>query len=438
MTCTLSQLKQQLSNNKADSALIRLYGRAALSVQKSRYQDLLKEAEQHLSGNSYLLASAPGRTELGGNHTDHNNGRVVASAVDLDCIAAVTPTRDNLVTLYSSEYPEPIRVELDSLTAEPSERGRPEALIRGIGAARNRRGGTNQGFTAVVDSTCKPGSGLSSSAAFSVLIGGIFAVLDDAPLDPVQLARDGQFAENSFFGKPCGLMDQLSSAAGYTLGIDFKDPLNPAITRIETNFEDWDYRLLIIDTGGSHSNLTAEYAAVTEEIGWATRILNRDKARGLSLATVLEQVTALRAGAGDRALLRLLHFITEDQRAADQTDALHHRNYDRFLELVKLSGDSSCKLLQNCSSAQNTREQGVLLAISLTEQFFPKAVCRVHGGGFAGTVQAYVPKDRFDDYQLLMERVFGERAVIPVVTGRPGFCFWAEDGWVFPGAGEFA
>ena len=200
MTCTLSQLKQQLSNNKADSALIRLYGRAALSVQKSRYQDLLKEAEQHLSGNRYLLASAPGRTELGGNHTDHNNGRVVASAVDLDCIAAVTPTRDNLVTLHSSEYPEPIRVELDSLTAEPSERGRPEALIRGIGAARNRRGGNNQGFTAVVDSTCKPGSGLSSSAAFSVLIGGIFAVLDDAPLDPLQLARDGQYAENNFFG----------------------------------------------------------------------------------------------------------------------------------------------------------------------------------------------------------------------------------------------
>ncbi|MGI9537810.1 MAG: galactokinase, partial [Desulfocapsaceae bacterium] len=290
----------------------------------------------------------------------------------------------------------------------------------------------------MVDSTCKPGTGLSSSAAFAVLIGGIFASLEKESLDPVQLARDGQFAENNFFDKPCGLMDQLSSAAGYTLGIDFKDPANPAITRIETRFEDWDYRLLIIDTGGSHSNLTAEYAAVTQEIGWATRILNRDKARGLSVTDVLEQITALRAGAGDRAVLRLLHFITEDRRAADQTDALLKCDFNRFLDLVKQSGDSSCKLLQNCSSAQNTREQGILLAMSLTDQLFPKAVCRVHGGGFAGTVQTYVPKDRFDDYQLLMERVFGERAVIPVVTGRPGYCFFAEDGWVFPGAGEIS
>lgn len=436
MASTLAHLEQYLSKGQADPALIRLYGKAAISVQKDRYLRLLAEAGKRLSGSGYLLASAPGRTELGGNHTDHNNGRVLASAVDLDCIGAVTPTRDKCVTLYSSDYPEPINVGLNSLTPDPGEQGTPEALVRGIGSARSRRGSNNQGFAAVVDSTCKPGSGLSSSAAFSILIGGVFAALENEPLDPVQLARDGQFAENSFFNKPCGLMDQLSSAAGYTLGIDFKDPANPAITRIETNFEGWDYRMLIIDTGGSHSNLTAEYAAVTEEIGQATRILNRDKARGLSLATVLEQVNAIRAGAGDRALLRLLHFITEDQRAADQTAALLRRDLDRFLELVKQSGDSSCKLLQNCSSAQNSREQGILLAISLTDQLFPEAVCRVHGGGFAGTVQAYVPKERFDDYQLLMERVFGERAVIPVVTGRPGFCYCAENGWVFPGAGE--
>ncbi len=438
MTSTLAHLGQWMSNDEADPALIRLYGRAALSFQKNRYLGLLREAEKRLSGSDCLLASAPGRTELGGNHTDHNNGRVLASAVDLDCIAAVTPTRDNRVTLYSTDYPEPISVDLGSLNPEPGERNAPEALVRGIGAARNRRERPNHGFAAMVDSNCKPGSGLSSSAAFSVLIGGVFAALDDAPLDPVQLARDGQYAENNFFDKPCGLMDQLSSAAGYTLGIDFKDPANPAITRIETNFEDWDYRLLIIDTGGSHSDLTAEYAAVTEEIGQATRILNKDKARGLSVGSVLEQVGALRSGPGDRALLRLLHFITEDQRAADQTEALLRQDYDRFLELVKQSGDSSCKLLQNCSSAQNSREQGILLAISLTDQLFPEAICRVHGGGFAGTVQAYVPNERFDDYQLLMERVFGERAVIPVVTGRPGFCFCGEDGWVFPGAGEVA
>ncbi|MGI9535428.1 MAG: galactokinase family protein, partial [Desulfocapsaceae bacterium] len=189
MTCTLAHLNPYLSNDKADSALIRLYGRAALGVQKNRYLRLLKEAEQRLSGSRYLLASAPGRTELGGNHTDHNNGRVLASAVDLDCVAAVAPNRDNRVVLYSGDYPEPISVDLSTLNPEPGERGSPEALIRGIGSARNRRGSSIQGFKAMVDSTCKPGTGLSSSAAFAVLIGGIFASLEKESLDPVQLAR---------------------------------------------------------------------------------------------------------------------------------------------------------------------------------------------------------------------------------------------------------
>ena len=273
----------------------------------------------------------------------------------------------------------------------------------------------------MVDSTCKPGTGLSSSAAFSVLIGGIFSVLEDEAPEPLQLARDGQLAENEFFGKPCGLMDQLSSAAGYTLGIDFADPANPAATKIDTDFEDWGYRLVIIDTGGSHSDLTEEYAAVPEEIGRVTQFLKRDKARGLSVADLLEQVSALRTEAGDRALLRVLHFITEDLRAARQTDALLQRDYEQFLQLVRQSGNSSCTLLQNCSSSKNSREQGILLAIALTEQLFPRAVCRVHGGGFAGTAQAYVPKDQYDDYQLLMKQVFGEGSLIPVLTGRPGF-----------------
>lgn len=432
MTSTFADLKDNLSQGRSDSALGRLYGKAATGVQKRRYGRLLSEAEQRLGGGTCFLASAPGRTELGGNHTDHNNGRVVASAVDLDCIAAVVPAADNRVTLFSTDYPEPISIVLDALDPDPGERETPEALIRGVGAAWQRRGSSIQGFTAVIDSTCKPGTGLSSSAAFSVLIGGIFSTLAGSSPDPLQLARDGQFAENTFFDKPCGLMDQLSSAAGYTLGIDFKDPANPAITRIETSFEEWGYRLLIIDTGGSHSNLTADYAAVTEEIAQAVQILHREKARGLSVDEVLKEAGALRTGAGDRALLRLLHFITEDQRAAEQIEALQRHNYGRFLELVKQSGDSSCKLLQNCSSSQNSREQGIMLAISLTEQLFPEAVCRVHGGGFAGTAQAYVPKDQFDDYQLLMEQVFGERSLIPVMTGRPGFCLCTADGWVFP------
>ncbi len=427
-------LKRCLDEGAADAGLIRLYGEPAVALQRSRYQLLLAEAEQRLSGQRWFLASAPGRTELGGNHTDHNNGRVLASAVDLDCLGIATPAAEHCVTIYSADYPEPIRVDLDRLTPQQNEGGTPQALIRGIAAARRQQNRKLGGFSSLVHSTCKPGTGLSSSAAFSVMIGGIFATLFDQGVpDPLQLARDGRFAENEFFGKPCGLMDQLSSAAGYTLGIDFKNPDNPALTRIETSFEGHHYHMLIIDTGGSHSDLTADYAAVTEEIGRATKVLGADKARGISMGTVLKNIAGIRRQAGDRALLRLLHFITEDQRAADMTAALQTGDFDAFLDLVRQSGDSSCRLLQNCSSASNTEEQGILLAMALTKQGFPEAVCRVHGGGFAGTVQSYVPNRLLDDYRLLMEQVFGEGAVIPVVTGRPGFCSWTENGWVFAG-----
>jgi galactokinase len=431
MNSTVADLREALAAGRADQGMIRLYGKTALAGQQARYRQLLADAEPRLEDRGCFLASAPGRTELGGNHTDHNNGRVLASAVNLDCIAAVSPRGDDRVSLFSREYPDPISISLDILSPDPAERTTSEALIRGVGAARRQRGRPIRGFTAVIDSTCKPGTGLSSSAAFAVLVGGIFGVLENEAPEPLELARDAQFAENEFFGKPCGLMDQLSSAAGYTLGIDFADPAHPAMTRIETGFEDWEYRLLLIDTGGSHSDLTGEYAAVTEEISRVTRLLQRDRARGLSVTDVLERVPMLRVKAGDRPLLRVLHFITEDLRAARQTEALLQRDYEYFLELVRQSGRSSCRQLQNCSSSGNIREQGILLAISLTEQLFPKAVCRVHGGGFAGTAQAYVPKDQFDDYELVMKQVFGEGSVVPVVTGRPGFCHFTAAGWLF-------
>ncbi|MEJ2057463.1 MAG: galactokinase family protein, partial [Desulfofustis sp.] len=384
----LRKSKSRLEQGAADAGLVRLYGETALDFQRQRYLNLLGRAEQLLGDRPPVLASAPGRTELGGNHTDHNNGRVLASAVDLDCIGFGVPADYQRITIYSDGHPEPIRVELNSLTPQQEEEGTPQALIRGVAAARAEQNRKLGGFSAVVHSTCKPGTGLSSSAAFSVLIGGIFAALfDQDPVNPIQLARDGRFAENHFFGKPCGLMDQLSSALGQTLGIDFAVPENPQITHIESDFKRFGYQLLIIDTGGSHSSLTPEYAAVTAEIGRAVRLLGAEKARGITIEAVLKQIHEIRRQAGDRALLRLLHFIAEDQRAAEQTAALQRGDWARFLRLVKSSGNSSCRFLQNCSSAATTEDQGLLLAMALTEQLFPKAFCRVHGGGFAGTVQ---------------------------------------------------
>jgi len=430
MSVPAATLQSLLDNGAADAGLIRLYGEDALLFQKSRYQDLLNNALTHLGSGHALLASAPGRTELGGNHTDHNNGRVLASAVDLDCIGVCTATTDSMVTVHSADHPETIRVNIEQLSPDQDETATPQALIRGIAAARNQTKRMIGGFTAVIHSTVKPGTGLSSSAAFSILLGAFFSALfDRETADPVQLARDGRFAENHFFGKPCGLMDQLASAVGSTLGIDFEDPENPLITTVNCEVERFGYRLLIVDTGGSHADLSPDYAAVTEEISRAVEVLGVDIARGVTTELVLEHITEIRHRAGDRAVLRLLHFISEDRRAAEQLAALTRSDFDTFLKLAEDSGDSSCLFLQNCSSPKNSREQGLLLAMALTRTLFPEAICRVHGGGFAGTVQTYIPHGQFNDYRLLIETVFGEGAVLPVLIGRPGVCVFTEKGW---------
>jgi len=434
MSTPAAVLQSLIDRGAADTGLIRLYGEGALGYQKSRYQELLGNAQRRLVAGDMVLVSAPGRTELGGNHTDHNNGRVLAGSVDLDCIGVSAASGDQLVTIYSAGHPDTIRVDLTRLEPQEDEAATPQALIRGVAAARKQQQRPVGGFTAVIHSTLKPGAGLSSSAAFSILLGGIFSALfDKKPPDPLQLARDGRFAENRFFGKPCGLMDQLTCALGSTLGIDFKDPDNPEINRVDFSVERFGYRLLIIDTGGSHADLTSDYAAVTEEIGRAVTLLGAATARGITLDSVLEQITEIRRQAGDRALLRLLHFLNEDRRAAEQLAALKVGDFNTFLKLVEDSGDSSCRFLQNCSASDTSFEQGILLGMALTRTCFPEAVCRVHGGGFAGTVQTYVPHGRFNDYRLLLNKVFGEGAVLPVLIGRPGFCMFTDRGWRFYG-----
>ena len=434
MSATPAALREALISGRADQGLLRLYGRSALSFQKKRYLQLVEAAQKETLGNQCLLVSAPGRTELGGNHTDHNNGRVLAAAVDLDCVAIAAPVDVPAVCLSSSDYPDTIRVDLQELAPRPEEQATPHGLIRGTAAARVDNGRQLGGFSCIVHSTCRPGTGLSSSAAFAITIGTVFSLLCDADLpDPVQLARDAQYAENNFFGKPCGLMDQLSSAVGSTLAIDFQNPQLPVIRRIDSSFEDAGYRLLIIDTGSSHVELTADYAAIPEEIARCTRILGTDKARGLRLEDVAPHLAELRQQAGDRALLRLIHFIAEDQRAARQAEALEAADFKTYLELVRASGRSSCELLQNCSTSKNTHEQGLLLAIALTEHYFPGAICRVHGGGFAGTVQAYIDAASAADYIHFMEQVFGRGSVLPVNIGRPGLCWFDGTNWSFSG-----
>ena len=427
------QLCQQLRSGALDPVFQKLYEREELPRQKERYLDLLERLLAGEPDTPVLLVRVPGRTELGGNHTDHNHGTVLAAAVDLDCVGAVAATETGVVDLVSAGYPDRINVDLRDLAPREEERGRPEALIRGVAAGFAVETGGIGGFRGYLQAGFKPGTGLSSSASFAVLVGGIFNfLLAKGRLSAEKLAHLAKDAENHYFGKPCGLMDQMTCAVGTTLAIDFQVPDSPRIERLAMTKKMGGYRLVVIDTGGSHADLTPEYAAIPDEMKAAAAIFGRDVGRGLSPAQVLAAIPAIREGAGDRAALRLLHFVEENQRAIAMAKALAEDNFALYLQLVAQSGASSCMLLQNCVSSRSSHQQGILLGLALSSRYCPEAVSRVHGGGFAGTIQAYVPEEMLSGYSRNMAKVFGADSVIPLRIGRPGLCCLHSGGLTFP------
>ncbi|QGY41976.1 galactokinase [Pseudodesulfovibrio cashew] len=377
-----------------------------------------------------VLVSAPGRTELGGNHTDHNHGVVLAAAVSFDCLAVARASEGNRIRVKSEGFGGTIEVDCADTAPRKTEEGTPEALIRGVVHGFAQAGHVVGGFDACVSGGVPMGVGLSSSAAFEVCMGQVLNQLfNEGRVTPLELARFGQQAENVHFGKPCGLMDQLACAAQGVLSIDFADPASPVTRQVDFDFGATDYQLAVVDTGGSHADLTPEYAAIPAEMGRAARVLGQETARGLTVAQVLDAAPTIRREAGDRALLRLLHFIEESDRAQAQAEALAQGDMTAFLRLVLASGDSSWRLLQNCVSTIRPEEQPIPLALTLTERFLGgNGAWRIQGGGFAGTIQAYVPRDRFPDYQAYMEAVFGLGAVLPLRVRRPGLDLILPDG----------
>lgn len=423
-----------INSGEWDHHFAALYEPADLEAQKHRYLKLLADFESILPGAETVLVNAPGRTELGGNHTDHNHGCILAAAVDLDCVAVVSPVNSLEVILYSEDYPDRIWVDLSDLTPKREEFGTAQALVRGVAAAFAKRGNHISGFTGKLHATCHPGAGLSSSAAFSLLVGAVFNFLfNEGNLLAQTLAVMAKEAENDFFGKPCGLMDQMASGLGQTIFVDFFDPEQPEVQVIEHSLEGTGYRLAVIDTGGSHVELTQEYAAIPEEMQAASQVLGKTYARAITKELFLENVKEIRRQAGDRATLRLLHFIEENERAGNMARSLGQGDFSSYLQLVEESGKSSCNLLQNCVSATSSREQGILVALALSERLCKEAICRVHGGGFAGTVQAYIPQKFFDNYRDSMENIFGTGSVLPVRIGRPGVCCLGKNGLALPG-----
>lgn len=359
----------------------------------------------------YYQFSAPGRTEIGGNHTDHQNGCVLAAAVDLETVATVWVDDSSLIQIDSEGYPV-ITVDLNELDVREDEKNTTASLIRGIVSAFVQRGAKLSGFRAKVKSTVLPGSGLSSSAAFEVLIGTILNELFfDKKLTAVEIAQVGQYAENVYFGKPCGLMDQTASSVGGMVFIDFNDPTNPIVEKINFNLHDAGYALCIIDTGADHADLTDEYAAIPAEMKQVCNIFGKDVLRQIPEEDFFAALPDLRHRVPDRAILRAMHIYEENQRVLNQVKALKENDVDTFLELVKESGRSSWMYLQNITPTGSIRHQEVAVSLALCKKLLSgKGAYRVHGGGFAGTVQAFVPLDMLNTFKDKIEAVLGKNA----------------------------
>ena len=355
--------------------------------------------------------SAPGRTEIGGNHTDHQRGRVLAGAVNLDTVAAVRPNGTSVIRILSEGYPQ-CAVDVSDLTPKADEINTTMALIRGVAARFAQLGCNVEGFDAYVTSTVLPGSGLSSSAAYEVLIGTIINHLFfDGKVSQPEIAMIGQYAENVFFGKPCGLMDQMASAVGSMVTIDFFDKENPVIEKVDFDFASCGHALCIIDSRASHADLTDEYAAITIELKNICGYFGKDVLTQIDEKDFIDSIPALREKFGDRAVLRAYHFYKENARVPMQVAALKKGDFDAFLKLIKESGYSSYMYLQNVIPAGYKAHQDVALSLSLCEMYLGgRGAYRVHGGGFAGTVQAFVPVDILESFRKGVDAVLGEGA----------------------------
>ena len=371
---------------------------------------------------AYLL-SVPGRSEILGNHTDHNRGKVLAASIDRDVIAVASPNGTDKVNLKSEGY-DKISVELSRMgerTAYP--RYSSAALVLGVADGFVNEGYSVSGFDCYMTSDVPRGSGLSSSAAFEVMIGNVFNHLFcGGVVSNESIAKIAGYAENEYFGKPCGLMDQMACAVGGLLYMDFENPTEPQISSVSFSPSARDYTLCIVNTGGSHADLNEDYASVPAEMKSVAALFGQNELRGLSERDILSRTTCIRESVGDRALLRALHFVRENKRVDFARQALENKALDSFFEAVTASGRSSFEYLQNLYTNKNVREQGLSVAIAISEEFvlLHGGACRVHGGGFAGTVQAYVKRDNAKEYVALMESVFGKNCVMCLNIRKAG------------------
>lgn len=407
----INELKAKITSGELDEKLSSLYGKNAAEAQRARYLDACgKFAESFPSRTDDVhVFSAPGRTEICGNHTDHQHGCVLAAAVDLDVIAIVSFHSENVIRVLSAGY-DMNTVDIGDLSARDSEKGTSDALIRGVAAGFKERGLAVGGFDAYTTSNVLSGSGLSSSAAFEVLIGTMIDKhYNNGKAGAIEIAKMGQYAENSFFGKKSGLMDQTVCSVGSAVFIDFEDTSAPKVTASKCDLDKYGYTLFITDTKGSHADLSDDYSAIPSEMISVAKQLGKEYLRACDENEFYEKIPELRKTCTDRAILRAGHFFTENKRAVIAAKAIESGAIAHFLDIIKKSGRSSAMWLQNLYSTKAPDEQGISIALAVSEKVLHGAgASRVHGGGFAGTIQAFVPNELAETYRTSMDALFGE------------------------------
>lgn len=407
----VKEMISAIEAGKFDENLKRVYVLdSAVKEQRDRYVELLNTFGELFGWERDVnVVSAPGRTEVCGNHTDHNNGKVLAASINLDAIAVVSKNDDNIIRVKSQGHRMNL-VDLDDLTPNEEKFGDSTALVQGVAAGVKELGFEVKGFDACTTSDVMGGSGLSSSAAFEVLLGSILSyVYNDGKISNVDIAKISQMSENKFFGKPCGLLDQMASSVGTFVTIDFKSVLEPEIKKIDFDFSKSGHTLCIVDTHGNHSDLTDDYAAVRQEMESVANAMGKSVLREISYFDFFKAIPELTEKVNDRALLRAIHFFNENKRVDKVIECLENNDFEGFKQVIIESGRSSYMLNQNVYSPKNPTEQKLSLALAMSEEILKgRGAWRVHGGGFAGTIQAFVPNDMLDEYKSTIESVFGK------------------------------
>lgn len=417
---TLNSVKEQIKNKTLDECFGGIYIKEQYDLQYERFLKVVEDFEEIFSAKRDIsLFSAPGRTEVGGNHTDHNHGKVLAASISLDAIAAASKNDDNVIRIKSAGFPQD-DVDLSVLEPLEKESGKSAALIRGIAARFKQLGYNIGGFDATTASMVLSGSGLSSSAAFEILVATMLNhFYNDGKISSVELAKISQYAENKFFGKPCGLLDQMACSVGGFVTIDFENLDSPLVKKVDFNFESCGHSLCIVDTKGNHSDLTDDYAAVRSEMENVAAFFGKDVLRQVDKTDVIQNAAAISKKLGERAVLRALHFYGENDKVDKEVAALESGDFESFKALIIESGLSSYLYNQNVYTPKDPKNQPLSLALAMSEQILKgSGAWRVHGGGFAGTIQAFVPNDKLEEYKSAMNALFGEGSTY-VLSIRP-------------------